>query len=123
MKFWKIYFWLYALILTAGIISTILSKNPVDSAGLLLVGGITLWALYGLIEGKAYLHIIVWKILFIFQMISIVLMTIGFLAPTLAFGFGYLFVILPYILINIIVIGPAIYGTYWYAYKYKSIWQ
>ncbi len=123
MKLWKAYYWFYALLLLFSIVSSVSSGDVGTATGLFLFGVISLWALHGLIQKKAYLHLLVWKVLFVFQVLAILSMAIAFLIPAVSLGFGYMIAVLPYVLINILVIGPAVYGTYWYAFKYQSIWQ
>ena len=105
------------------ILVIVAAGDVVASLSTLVVVSLTFLSLRGLVKKKAYFHLYVWKGLFFIQVMAFISMLMLFLSPTTTFNINYLMTTLPYFLLNIIFIGPAIYGTYWYAFKYKSIWK
>jgi hypothetical protein len=126
MNYWKTYTYWYSGLMVFWIIMALPIKSISGAILSLIFGGATLIALLGLVKREAYLKPWVWKFLFVIQMLIAVLAVVIAVMFTINgithLNANVLIVVIPTI-VSLIFVAPAIFGTYWYAFKDEEVWK
>jgi hypothetical protein len=126
MNYWKTYTYWYSGLMLFWIIMAIPIKSISGAILSIVLGGATFIALLGFVKREAYLKSWVWKLLFVIQLLIVILalvITVMFTINGIThLDANVLIVVIP-TTVSIIFVAPAIFGTYWYAFKDKEIWK
>ena len=126
MNYWKAYTYWYSGIIIFWIVISLPLKSISGVIISIIFGGATLIALLGFVKREPYLRPWIWKLLFIIQVLiaalAMAIATIFTFRGITKLNANLLIIVIPTI-VSLVFAAPAIFGTYWYAFKDKNIWK